>query len=147
MGQFRKDINSLLKIPYKHDGKTPEEGLTCFTFILYYFDRLDLYATFKIPPFDRNWWQQEHCRELFTKILVSCCASATLYKNGEKPTAIPINALIGFPRFGDCNKITHGGIYSGDNKFIHCTESRGVVISQLNPMAQIKFVGEMGGVA
>lgn len=143
MEPFHRDINELLKIKYKYNGTDPKEGLNCFTFILYYFNKLSEYESLQLPNFEPNWWTKEELIDLFYMTLLKLFRSAILYDGTAYPTRLYENQVLGFSKYDEYRKITHIGIYIGDKKFIHCCEKKGVVISNLSTIMKIKIVGDI----
>ncbi|MGM0444424.1 MAG: C40 family peptidase [Fibrobacterota bacterium] len=102
---FLKTAKSYLGVPYRLGGTT-RRGMDCSGYIYRVHSDLNYSG-------------------------VSRTTSANLYRKGE---AVPRWALeVGdLCFFGSRGRVTHVGFYIGNNKFIHASSSRGVMISSLN---------------
>jgi hypothetical protein len=61
----------------------------------------------------------------------------------NKNIKLEINDLVFFNHYED-SKITHAGVYIGDNRFIHCVYPRGVRVHKLSLFKDsISFIGKV----
>ena len=131
-------INSLLKIPYKLHGND-ENGLDCFTMLIFVLEKLTgtLMVDYnELPEYDKNYRVtnpsafldeiKKHC-EVFEKSFSECSQ------------ILQINDILLFDLAG-LGIVDHGGIYLGNNKFLHCEQERGVCLHKLS-MLSSHFVG------
>lgn len=110
----RSIISSSLRFlgaPYRYGGTTAR-GFDCSGFVGHVFGILDI----KLPRSSRE--------------------QAKIGTHVEKNALVPADLV--FFKTGGSSKINHVGIYVGDNRFIHASTSRGIVITSLNEKYYLK---------
>ncbi|MGE5544501.1 MAG: C40 family peptidase [Bacillota bacterium] len=95
----------LLGSPYRYGG-TNARGFDCSGFVSHVFSLVDI----KLPRSSRE--------------------QAKVGYHVDKDKLIPADLV--FFKTGGSSKINHVGIYLGDNRFIHSSTTRGIVITSLN---------------
>lgn len=94
-----------LGVPYKFGGTTPDSGFDCSGYLTYVFNKFNI----SLPRTAADQFQAGE--KINTKdLVVGDLVFFTTYKSGA----------------------SHAGIFVGDNKFIHASSSRGIMISSLD---------------
>jgi lipoprotein Spr len=102
-----KEAKTWLGVPYRYGG-TSKDGADCSGFIMSVFDKA---ANIKLPRDSRS--QQQYCEAIDAKYL----------QPGD---------LVFFTGKTSGEKVSHVGMFIGDNSIIHASTSRGVIISDLS---------------
>jgi len=109
----------LVGIPFKKGGNSPDGfdcwGLTSFVFKLYGVD---------VPSYNHELEDPFNAERLGNIFNFYCSRD---WKKIDKPVVPCLVLFKNHPKF-----VNHAGVYIGNNKFIHCLEKTGVVISDLN---------------
>lgn len=126
-----KTYSKYVGIPFKTRSFDKNEGLDCLTFIITFLrEVLNKEVTIDIPMYGDNWYNDEELAKIYTEGIYKYC-NIDVY---SKHSILRVHDLLFFSYFDDVNRITHAGIYIGQNRMIHCTEKHGVIITKLSFM-------------
>ena len=138
------DYKKYIGIKFKVRSFNKEEGLDCLTFILYFLKQEYNYDfdVNLVPDYNTYWYLNKSMRSLYYDNIKRYC-DLKPYKEGVN---IKIGSLLLFSYFKEPSAITHVGIYIGNNKFIHCTESVGICVTKLSEYKRVlKWIGVVNG--
>lgn len=120
--ELEEVINSLLGIPYKHNGRD-ENGLDCWGLVYLFFKKL----AYKLPvddgkKIDENWYKLDPGRYY-----------RELHKLGKEVGSYKRLIRFDIPYFNLYKSvITHSGVMINKKEFIHVLNGRKVEISSFN---------------
>ena len=103
-----KEVKSWLGVPYLYGGSS-KDGTDCSGFVM------QVYKAVFNQKIERN-------------------SAQIFYKNCEEIGRDDLRQgdLIFFNTYGEAGRITHVGLYLKDNKFVHASSSRGVMVNDLD---------------
>ena len=116
-----KEAKKWIGTKYLYGGHS-KAGTDCSGFVMEVF--LSVY-NYKLPRTSKA--QQEFCKKI-------------------KKSQLKIGDLVFFATSKDASKVSHVGIYIGEDEFIHASSSKGVVISKLSQNYYVKAYHSSGRV-
>ncbi|MDD4292200.1 MAG: NlpC/P60 family protein [Clostridia bacterium] len=141
-----KKLMSYVGIPFNNGSLMKENGLDCLTFIIVVLQ--EVFGKYGLSNkiinnenlrYPEDWFKDEAMWTLYSDRIKDYCDTFEYIEGKSEPQLYDI---LFFSHYNDPKRLTHVGMYIGNNKFVHCMFKKGVTVSNLIYMrSKLLFYG------